>query len=109
MDLNEITSIVIKECIYIHKTLGPGLLESTYHTCLVYRLRKYGFDVYTEFPIPVIFEEIHLEYGYRADIVINNSVVIEIKVVEAINQIHKAQVLTYLKTYRNESRFTDQL
>jgi GxxExxY protein len=94
---NEITQIIIREAIYVHSKLGPGLLESTYKKCLIHRLMKIGLKVAFENPIPVIFEEVHLECGYRADIIVEGKVIIEIKSVEALNDIHKAQLLTYLK------------
>lgn len=94
---NDLSNIVIGEAIHIHKTLGPGLLESVYENCLYYRLIKSGLYVKQQHPIPVVFEEMKLECGYRADLIVENKVIIEIKAVEALNDIHKAQVLTYLK------------
>jgi GxxExxY protein len=94
---NEITEIIIREAIYVHRKLGPGLLESTYKKCLIHRLMKVGLKVSFENPIPIVFEDVHLECGYRADIIVEGKVIIEIKSVEALNDIHKAQVLTYLK------------
>ena len=94
---NDLSNIVIGEAIHIHKSLGPGLLESVYENCLFHRLTKTGLHVVREKPIPVVFEEVKMECGYRADIVIENKLIIEIKAVEALNDIHKAQVLTYLR------------
>lgn len=94
---NDLSNIVIGEAIHIHKSLGPGLLESVYENCLFHRLSKTGLHVVKEKPIPVVFEEVKMECGYRADIVIENKLIIEIKAVEALNDIHKAQVLTYLR------------
>jgi GxxExxY protein len=94
---NAITEIIIREAIYVHRKLGPGLLESTYKKCLIHRLMKVGLKVSFENPIPIVFEDVHLECGYRADIIVEGKVIIEIKSVEALNDIHKAQVLTYLK------------
>jgi GxxExxY protein len=94
---NDLSNIVIGEAIHIHKSLGPGLLESVYENCLFYRLSKTGLHIVREKPIPVVFEEVKMECGYRADIVIENKLIIEIKAVEALNDIHKAQVLTYLR------------
>jgi len=94
---NDLSNIIIREAIHVHKNLGPGLLESVYESCLFHRLAKVGLHVVEEQPIPVVFEEVKLECGYRADIIVESKVIIEIKAVEALNDIHKAQVLTYLK------------
>jgi GxxExxY protein len=97
MTENEISTIIIEEAIYIHRSIGPGMLESAYVHCLAYRLAKRGLKVKSEVAIPLVFEEVRLECGYRADLVIENSVVIEIKSVESIAPIHVAQSLTYLR------------
>jgi GxxExxY protein len=81
----------------VHSVLGPGLLESAYKECLYYKLFKGGFYVEKEKPMPVIFEEIKLDCGYRIDLFVENKLVLELKSVEAINDIHLAQTLTYLK------------
>lgn len=94
---NDLSNIIIREAIHVHKNLRPGLLESVYETCLYHRLSKIGLKVSKEKAIPVVFEEIKLECGYRADIVVDNKVIIEIKAVDGLNDIHKAQVLTYLR------------
>ena len=94
---NELSNIIIGEAIYIHKTLGPGLLESVYKECLYYRLIKKELNVIKEKAIPLIFEEIRMECGYRADLIIDNKVIVEIKSVEILGDIHKAQTLTYLR------------
>jgi GxxExxY protein len=97
MTENEIATIIIEEAIYIHKSIGPGMLESAYNHCLAYRLRLRGLNLKTEVPVPLIFEEVKLDCGYRSDIVVENKVVIEVKRVEAISEIHLAQTLTYLR------------
>jgi GxxExxY protein len=97
MTENELSNLIIREAIEIHKSLGPGLLESVYARCLCYRLMNLGLNVKWEHPIPVIYEEVNLECGYRADMIVENKVIIEVKAVDALNDIHKAQVLTYLK------------
>lgn len=94
---NDLSNIVIREAIHVHKTLGPGLLESVYEECLYHRLIKAELDVQKEYPVPVVFEEVKLECGYRADILVERKLIIEVKAVEALNDVHKAQVLTYLK------------
>ena len=97
MSENEITEIIIGCAIKVHKVLGPGLLESAYEECLYYELCKTKLEIERQKPIPLIYEEVKLECGYRADIVANKKVIIEIKSVEALNDIHLAQILTYLK------------
>lgn len=94
---NELSNIIIGEAIYIHKSLGPGLLESAYKECLYYRLIKKELNLVKEKPIPLIFEEIKMECGYRADLIVENKVIIEIKCVDVLADIHKAQTLTYLR------------
>jgi GxxExxY protein len=97
MNENELSNKIIGCAIEVHNTLGPGLLESAYKECLYYKLLKSGFGVEKEKPMPLIFEDVKLECGYRIDILVNNKVVIEIKSVEALNDVHMAQTLTYLK------------
>ncbi len=94
---NEITDKVIGCALEVHKTLGPGLLESAYKECLFYKLTKSGLNVYKEKPIPVVFDEVKLDCGYRVDLLVENKVVVEIKSVDALHDVHLAQVLTYLK------------
>ena len=79
MTENEISNIVIHEALYIHSRIGPGMLESAYVHCLVHRLFKRNLNTITQVPVPLIFEKIKLDCGYRADIVIENKVVIEVK------------------------------
>ncbi|MEO9893215.1 GxxExxY protein [Aurantibacter sp.] len=97
MNENEISSRIIGCAIEVHKVLGPGLLESAYQECLVYTLERSGLEVQKEKPMPLKFEEVKLECGYRIDILVANKVVIEIKSVETLNDIHLAQTLTYMK------------
>lgn len=94
---NEITGQVIGCAIEVHKALGPGLLESAYKECLYYKIFKAGLNVVKEKPMPLIFEEVILECGYRIDLLVENRIVIEVKSVEALNDIHMAQTLTYMK------------
>lgn len=92
------TSKIILECAFkVHTALGPGLLESAYRTCLAYELRKEGLTVEEEKPLPLIYEDIKLDCGYRIDILVNSKVVVELKTVEAFNDVHIAQTLTYMK------------
>jgi GxxExxY protein len=94
---NELATQVIGAAIIVHRTLGPGLLESAYKECLFYELVKKGLYVEKERPLPLIYEEIKLDCGYRLDLLVENKLIVEIKAVEGLNEIHLAQVLTYLK------------
>ena len=94
---NELSSIVIREAIDIHKAIGPGLLEKVYTECLYYRLIKCELKVIKEQPIPVVFEEVRMECGYRADLIVENKLIVEAKSIDAIADIHIARTLTYLK------------
>ena len=94
---NEISNKVLGICIEVHSALGPGLLESAYKECVYYKLVKEGLKVEKEKPMPLVFEEVKLECGYRLDLLVENKLVIEIKSVEALNDVHLAQTLTYLK------------
>ena len=97
MSQEEVIKIIIDESMYIHKTVGPGMLENVYKTCLAYRLQKRGLFLEIEKPVPVFFEEIKMECGYRADIVAERSVVVDTKSIDAIGALQVAQVLTYLR------------
>ena len=97
MNENEISKVIIGCAIEVHKQLGPGLLESAYQECLCFELEQSGLKIQREKPMPIVYKEIKLDHGYRMDIVVEDKVVIEIKTVEELNDIHKAQVLTYLK------------
>jgi GxxExxY protein len=97
MNENEISNRIIGLAITVHQALGPGLLESAYKECLYYRLKKENYRVEKEKPIPLIYEEVKLDCGYRIDLLVESKVVIEIKSVDALNDVHFAQVLTYLK------------
>jgi GxxExxY protein len=97
MDVNDITGQIISAAIKVHKVLGPGLFESVYEEVLVYELTKRGLLVARQVAIPVHYETIQMDVGFRADIIVNNEVIIEIKSVEKIIAVHKKQVLTYLR------------
>lgn len=98
MNEEAIIKVILDEAFYVHKEIGPGMLEKVYQHCLAYRLsEKRGLFVEIEKPIPVIFEEVSLEVGYRADIVVDKIIVIETKSIEEIADIHIASMLTYLK------------
>ncbi|MEZ5010059.1 MAG: GxxExxY protein [Chitinophagales bacterium] len=97
MTENEIAKIVYNSALKIHKTLGPGLLESTYEECLFYELKQNQLLVEKQKALPLIYEEVKLEIGYRIDLMVENKFIIEIKSVDSLNDIHLAQILTYLK------------
>ena len=97
MHENEISKIIFDLGLKIHKNLGPGLLESAYEECLFYEILKTGLFVEKQKPMPLIYEEVKLDIGYRMDLLVEKSVVIEVKSCEALNDVHLAQVLTYLK------------
>lgn len=97
MTENELSEKIIGAAIEVHKALGPGLLESAYKESLFYKLTQLGMQVQKEKPMPLVFEEVKLDCGYRIDLLVENKVVIEIKSVDALNDIHLAQTLTYLK------------
>jgi GxxExxY protein len=97
MNENELSNKVIGLAIEVHTALGPGLLESAYKECFYYKIGKSGLYVEKEKPMPLVFEAIRLDCGYRIDLLVENKLVIEIKSVEALNDIHLAQVLRYLK------------
>ena len=94
---NKLTEKIIGAAIEVHRTLGPGLLESAYQECLLYELKQLGLKVEKEKALPIIFKEIKLDHGYRIDLLVEDQVVIELKTVEAFTDVHSAQVLTYLK------------
>ncbi|WP_188049401.1 GxxExxY protein [Flavobacterium sp. GP15] len=97
MDENEISKIVFESALKIHKVLGPGLLESAYEECLFYELKKSGLKVEKQKQLPLVYEEVRLDVGYRIDIIIEDKFIVEIKSVEALTHVHLAQLLTYLK------------
>lgn len=93
----ETTSLVLSKAFEVHTILGPGLLESAYRECLYYELHKVGLHVKREFPIPLLYKELELEHAYRIDILVNQTIVIELKTVECLHPVHHAQVLTYMR------------
>ncbi len=97
MSANDLSHAIIKAAMKVHSVLGPGLLESAYEACLAYELKKAGFKVQAQLGLPVIYEEIELELGYRIDLVVNDLVIVELKCVEEISRLHQAQLLSYLK------------
>lgn len=94
---NVITEQVLKCAFKVHTALGPGLLESSYKECLYYEMRKAGLYVEKEKTMPLVYEEVKLDIGYRLDLLVENKVVIEVKTVDGFNDVHLAQIITYLK------------
>ena len=97
MTENEIGKRVVDAAIRVHRNLGPGLLESVYETVLAYELRRDRFYVDRQVAIPVVYEEMRFDEGFRADLMIEGKIIVELKCVEAINNAHKKQLLTYLR------------
>lgn len=88
----------VLDCAFkVHRALGPGLLESSYEACLFYELRRAGLFVEKQKPLPLIYKEVHLETGYRVDLLIENQIIIEVKSIETLTDVHLAQILTYMK------------
>ena len=96
-ELNKITEDIIGAAIEVHRTLGPGLLESAYQAALAYELNQRGYKVDQQKPLPMLYKEIKLDAGYRLDFLINNKVILEIKSSDKISLIHDAQILSYLR------------
>jgi iron complex transport system substrate-binding protein len=97
MEINDITGIIIQESIKIHTDLGPGLLESVYEELLAYRLNKRGLIIKRQTPIPLFYEAIKMDIGFRSDLIVNDKVIVEIKSIETISPVHPKILLTYLK------------
>ncbi len=97
METNEITSMIIGSAIEVHRLLGPGLLESAYEECLSHELINKGMNIKRQMATPVVYKDIKLECGYRIDILVEDTVVIELKAAEAIIPVHEAQILTYMR------------
>ena len=97
MTENEISKIVFECALKVHKTLGPGLLESAYEECMFYELKKSNLKVEKQKALPLVYEEVKLDVGYKIDIIVEDKFIVEIKSVEALNDIHLAQLLTYLR------------
>jgi GxxExxY protein len=96
-NLNDLSAAVVDSAIQVHRALGPGLLESAYEACLVYELRKHALSVQSQVGLPVVYDEVKLEVGYRIDLLVENQIIVELKAIAAIQPIHEAQLLSYLK------------
>jgi GxxExxY protein len=97
MELNEISGGIIAAALKVHTAIGPGVLESVYQTCLLHELKKAGLAVQAQAALPVLYDGLHLDSGYRIDLLVEDTVIVELKCVEALLPIHKAQLLTYLR------------
>jgi GxxExxY protein len=97
ISLSELSHQIIKAALKVHSELGPGLLESAYQACLAYELRKAGLEVKSEVALPVIYDNVALDIGYRIDPLIENEIIVEIKAIERVVPVHKAQLLSYLR------------
>jgi GxxExxY protein len=97
MEINKLTERILACAYDVHTALGPGLLESAYEECLYYELLQSGFSVEKQKVLPVVYKEVELDAGYRIDLLVEGKVIVELKAIEAFNNIHMAQVLTYLK------------
>jgi GxxExxY protein len=97
MELNEISGRIITAALKVHTAIGPGVLESVYQTCLLHDLKKAGLAVQAQTALPVVYDGLHLDSGYRIDLLVEDTVIIELKCVETLLPIHKAQLLTYLR------------
>jgi GxxExxY protein len=96
-EIERVASAVVDSAFKVHSRLGPGLLESAYRAIMIYELRKRGFDVQFEVPVPIVYDDVKLDAGYRLDLLVNGCVIVEIKAVEKLHPVHEAQLLTYLK------------
>ena len=97
MEINDVTGVVVDSSVKVHSRLGPGVFERAYRECLVYELRKRGLDVATEVALPVVYDDIKIHLGYRVDLLVEGSVIVELKAVRKLRPIHDAQLLSYLK------------
>lgn len=97
MEVNDLTKTIIGAAIEVHRTLGPGLLESTYEACLFYELEQMGIFVERQVELPVKYKNVRVEIGYKIDLLVENQVIIEVKSVKELLPVHMAQIITYLK------------
>lgn len=97
MELNHISGQIVDAAMKVHTTLGPGLLESAYEACLAHELRKRGLKVLTQVALPVVYDGIELDAGYRLDLLVADAIIVELKAVEKVLPVHEAQLLSYLK------------
>lgn len=108
MEPNDISGKIIDSAIKVHRILGPGLLESAYEACLCYELLQNGLKVERQVGVPVIYDDVVLDVGYRLDLLVEDCVIVELKAVERIMPIHEAQLISYLKLSGKKNRFNSQ-
>lgn len=109
MDRNEISGAIVDAAMKVHSALGPGLLESAYAACLRHELIKRGFRVQSEVPVPVLYDGIRLEAGYKLDLLVEDTVVVELKAIEALAPIHQAQIISLSETSKEANRSANKL
>ena len=97
MDTNDISGLVVDAAVRVHKAIGPGLLESAYEACLMHALTKKGLQVEAQVPMPIKFEDVYIDVGYRIDLLVERRVVVELKTVARLAPIHEAQILSYIR------------
>ena len=97
VETNEVSGQIVDSAMRVHSRLGPGLLESAYEACLAYELQKRGLELHRQLPLPIIYDGLRIDAGYRIDILVEKAVIVELKAVEAINPVHRAQLLSYLR------------
>jgi GxxExxY protein len=97
MDVNGVSGEVVDSAMKVHSRMGPGLLESAYLACLAHELRMRGIDVLVEVPLPVVYEGVHVKLGYRIDMLVESTVIVELKAIANLLPVHEAQLLSYLK------------
>src|SRR5215467_7209875 len=102
MTANDVSHEVIRAALKVHSALGPGLLEKVYRVCLAYELRKAGFKVETEVELPVTYDQMKMDAGYRIDVLVDDLVIVELKSVEEISRVHMAQTLCYMKLSKKQ-------
>ena len=102
MTINEVSGQIVAAAITVHTALGPGLLESAYEACLLHELRRRALTVAAQVELPVVYEDVRIDVGYRIDLLVENAVIVELKSVDAIHPIHRAQLLSYLKLSRKK-------
>ena len=95
--LNRMSGVIVDAAIEVHRALGPGLLESAYEACLLHELRKRDLTVEAQVPLPIVYDSVHLEIGYRIDLLVEDTIIVELKACESIAPLHRVQLLSYLK------------
>ena len=102
--VNQVTHAIIGAAMKVHSALGPGLLESAYEACLVHELRKTGFKVAQQVELPVIYDGVRIDLGYRIDLIVNDCVIVELKCVDKIAAVHEAQLISYMRLSKKNIR-----